>query len=184
MKNKAIYNKELAKRFRELRTDAHLTQEELAKKLHISPVQVYNYEKARRRITEQTADLMAIIFNIDANHLLDEKVIDRTPSEKFKREFQSAMNESNQEAYYMYNAICYLATLNGYTVEIKDNSAIANDLNKAFAGKGTIADVYNEYMAFYRNGKKDFSLSLKDANNFGNFLNDIFLSHIERNIKA
>lgn len=184
MKNEVFYNKELAKRFRKLREDAKLTQEQLAHKLHISPVQVYNYEKARRRITEQTADLMAMIFSIDANYLLDETVQYRTAADKFKSEFQSAMNEINQEAYYMYNAICCLAALNGYTVEIKGKADIANDIGKALStGKGKIADSFKEYMVFYRNGKKEFSLSLEDANHFGNHINDVFLSHIKWNIK-
>ena len=185
MKNEAIYNKELAKRFRTLREDAELTQEQLASRLHISPVQVYNYEKARRRITEQTADLMAMIFSIDASYLLDETVKYRTAAEKIKTEFQTAINESNQEAYYMYNAICCLAALNGYTVEIKGKSDIANDLRKVLpTGKGKIGDSFKEYMVFYRNGKKEFSLSLEDANHFGNHINDIFLSHIKWNVKT
>jgi len=184
MKNEKIYNKELAKRFRTLRTDAELTREQLASRLHISPAQVYNYEKARRRITEQTADLMAMIFSIDASYLLDETVKYRTAAEKFKTELQTAMNEIDQDAYYMYNAIGLLATLNGYTVEIKGKSDIANDIRKTVStGKGTIADAYKEYMIFYRNGKKEFSLSLADANRFGNIISENFMSYIKWNIK-
>ena len=177
MKNEIIYNKELAKRFRELREDAELTQEQLASKLHISPVQVYNYEKARRRITEQTADLMAMIFSIDASYLLDETVKYRTAAEKFKTEFQTAINDSNQEAFYMDAAIYYLAALNGYTVEIKD---IAAETAKAIAtGNGTIADCFKEYMIFSRNGKKEFSLSLEDARQYGNILAENFMTYTD-----
>ena len=177
MKNEPIYNKILAKRFREMREDAKLTQEQLASKLHISPVQVYNYEKARRRITEQTADLMAMIFSIDASYLLDETVEYKTAAEKFKTEFQAILNKCNQEARYMYNTICCLAFLNGYDVKIKDIESESRKIIKT--GNGTFEECFNDYMVFSRNGKNEFSLSLEDAKNLGNNLSDIFMSNIK-----
>ena len=185
MKNRQNPNKTLGNRVKALREAAKLTQEQLAEQLHFSAKYIGDLENARRNITPQTADLMAMIFSIDASYLLDETVKYRTAAEKFKTEFQTAINESNQETYYMYNAICCLAALNGYTVEIKGKSDIANDVRKVLStGKGKIGDSFKEYMVFYRNGKKEFSLSLEDANHFGNHINDVFLSHIKWNVKT
>lgn len=181
----------LSERLKALRNEKDISQEELAELIEnnggkcSSANYVSMMETAQRSISKSMAHCLARIFEIDASYLLDETVEYRTAAEKFKTEFQAAINESNQEAYYMYNAICCLAALNGYTVEIKGKSDIANDVRKVLStGKGKIGDSFKEYMVFYRNGKKEFSLSLEDANHFGNHINDVFLSHIKWNVKT
>lgn len=180
----------LSKRLKSLRKEKNISQEKLAELIEnnggkcSSANYVSMMETAKRPISKNMAHCLACIFEIDANYLLDETVEYRTAAEKFKREFQSATNKVNQDAYYMYNAICCLAALNGYTVEIKRNEDIASDAGKVLStGKGKIADIFKEYMIFYRNGKKEFYVPLEDANRFGNHINDIFLSHIKWNIK-
>lgn len=181
----------LSERLKALRNEKDISQEELAELIEnnggkcSSANYVSMMETAQRSISKSMAHCLARIFEIDASYLLDETVEYRTAAEKFKTEFQAAINESNQETYYMYNAICCLAALNGYTVEIKGKSDIANDVRKVLStGKGKIGDSFKEYMVFYRNGKKEFSLSLEDANHFGNHINDVFLSHIKWNVKT
>ena len=118
---------------------------------------------------------MLITFDVlkcDANYLLDETVEYKTAVDKFN----AVLDETSHENYLMFNAICSLAALNGYDVEIQD-----------IHGSGKIEDVFSrmkEFMIFKRNGKKDFSLSLADANRFGNNLSEIFMSNIKWNIKT
>ena len=183
-------NKKLSEKLVKLRTDKNLSQEQLAELIEknggkcSSANYISMMETAKRPISKNMAYCLARIFEIDAIYLLDENIDYKTASEKFRSDLQTAMNEIDQDAYYMYNAIGLLATLNGYTVEIKGKSDIANDIRKTVStGKGTIADAYKEYMIFYRNGKKEFSLSLADANRFGNIISENFMSYIKWNIK-
>ena len=171
MKNKQNPNKILGNRVKALREDAKLTQEQLAEQLHFSAKYIGDLENARRNITPQTAELMASLFRCDASYLLDETVEYKTAVDKFN----SVLDETSHENYLMFNAICSLAALNGYDVEIQD-----------LHGSGKIEDVFSrmkEFMIFKRNGKKEFSLSLEDANRFGNNLSEIFVSHIKWNIR-
>lgn len=171
MKSKQNPNKILGNRVKALREDANLTQEELAEKLHYCVGTIQAWENARRNITQQNAELMASLFRCDANYLLDETIEYKTAVDKFN----SVLDETSHENYLMFNAICSLAALNGYDVEIQD-----------IHGSGKIEDVFSrmkEFMIFKRNGKIEFSLSLEDANRFGNNLSEIFVSHIKWNIR-
>ena len=172
MKNRQNPNKTLGNRVKALREAAKLTQEQLAEQLHFSAKYIGDLENARRNITPQTAELMANLFRCDANYLLDETVEYKTAVDKCN----AVLDETSHENYLMFNAICSLAALNGYDVEIQD-----------IHGSGKIEDVFSrmkEFMIFKRNGKKDFSLSLADANRFGNNLSEIFMSNIKWNIKT
>jgi transcriptional regulator with XRE-family HTH domain len=172
MKNRQNPNKTLGNRVKALREAAKLTQEQLAEQLHFSAKYIGDLENARRNITPQTAELMANLFRCDANYLLDETVEYKTAVDKFN----AVLDEPSHENYLMFNAICSLAALNGYDVEIQD-----------IHGSGKIEDVFSrmkEFMIFKRNGKKEFSLSLADANRFGNNLSEIFMSNIKWNIKT
>ena len=118
------------------------------------------------------AKQFARIFGIEENYFLDVNTEYPTQIDKFN----ALLNETSHENYLMFNAICSLAALNGYDVEIQD-----------IHGSGKIEDVFSrmkEFMIFKRNGKKDFSLSLADANRFGNNLSEIFMSNIKWNIKT
>lgn len=171
MKKKKIPNKELGNRVRALRKDAKLTQEKLAEKLHFTEKYIGDLENGRRNITPQTAELMASLFRCDANYLLDENVEYKSDIDKFN----TLLNETTQENYLMFNAICSLAVLNGYDVEIQD-----------IKGNNKIGDVFlrmKEYMIFKKNGKKVFSLSLSKANQLGNNISEIFMSNINWYIK-
>lgn len=194
MKFYEIYNNGnpvLSERLKKLRKENGYTQEQLAELVDCSSKYISDMEKENptRRISENMAFRFAQVFGINKDWLLDENTEFKTASEKIiaenkaeMKKFQSAINTANQEAYYMNKAIVCLAALNGYTVEIKD---IASETAKTIAaGSGTIADCFKDFMVFYRNGKKEFSLSLEDANHFGNHINDVFLSHIKWNIKT
>lgn len=154
-KQKKSPNPILANHVRVLRKSNNMTQAQLAEKLHFTAKYIADMENARRSITPQTADLMANLFHVDSNYFLD------------------ATNEEEQENRLIFNAICSLATLNGYKVEMQDLHG---------KGEGRIEDYFlrmRDFMIFYRDGKKAFSLSVQDANRFGNLLSDIFTSHIE-----
>ena len=129
MKNRQNPNKTLGNRVKVLREAAKLTQEQLAEQLHFSAKYIGDLENARRNITPQTAELMASLFRCDANYLLDETVEYKTAVDKFN----AVLDETSHENYLMFNAICSLAALNGYTVEIKGKSDIANDIGKVLS---------------------------------------------------
>lgn len=172
MKNRQTPNKILGNRVKALREEARLTQEQLAEQLHFSAKYIGDLENARRNITPQTAELMASLFRCDANYLLDETVEYKTAVDKFN----AVLDEISQENNLMFNALCSLAVLNGYDVEIQDIRG----------GSGQIEDVFSrmkEFMIFKRNGRKEFSLSLEDANRFGNHLSENFMSMIKWNVK-
>ena len=168
MKNKKEPNKILGGRVRELRKMADMTQEELAEKLHFSSKYIGDMENARRSITEQTADAMAMIFEIDANFLLDVNTQYKTSVEKFNTELRTALKKASREHYLMHTAIFALAALNGYDVEVQE-----------FPQGEQVEEVFSkmkEYMIFRRNGKKEFSLSHHDSNRFGNSISEMFMA--------
>lgn len=174
MKNDKKPNKELGNRVRELRNSKNLTQDALAKKLNYTTKYIGDLENARRRITPQAAELMANLFRIDANYLLDETVKYKSDIDKFN----CLLGESEKENALIINTICSLAALNGYNVEIQDlqGNNGENNINDYFKRR-------KEFIAFYRNGKKEFSLSFDDANRFGNIISENFMSYIKWNIK-
>ena len=194
MGNEQNYNEILGKRLSECRTkyrknknlppneidkkENKLSQQELADMVGYSSFQsISNIEKGRQPIKKDMAKQFARIFGIDENFFLDVNTEYPTQIDKFN----AVLDKTSHENYLMFNAICSLAALNGYNVEIKD---IAAEITKTIATGGTFADCYKDYMVFSRNGKKEFSLSLEDANHFGNHINDVFLSHIKWNIKT
>ena len=152
---------------KELRIASNYTQSELAEKLYYSTKYIGDLENARRRITPQNAERIANIFNIDAKYLLDENI-------KFKTlldQLHTISTESENENRLMFNAIICLAALDDYKVELQD-----------IYGGDKLTDIFErqkELMTFYRNGKKVFSLSLEDANRFGNAMYEIFMSIIK-----
>ena len=56
--------------FRELRTNANLTQQELANKLGVSRSAIGMYENGEREPDFETLELIADFFNVDMNYLL------------------------------------------------------------------------------------------------------------------
>ena len=174
-------NPVLSERLKTLRIERKLSQSQLASLIQDNGGKCKNenyismLETAKRAISKPMAYCLARIFDIDPAYLLDEATEYRTVIEKNRKELQSTLDEASQESYLMFNAICSLAALNGYTIEMQD-----------IHGGGQIEDVISkiqEYISFYRDGKKEFSLSLDDANRFGNMLSDIFMSHIKWNIQ-
>lgn len=140
-----------------------------------------------RSPSKPLADALAKGLGINARYLLDETYPYETKEDEKQAELKeiydkniSFLYDVNQEAYYICKAISCLALLNGYTVEMDMPNKIQELLT---TGNGTFADVLKEYMIFYRNGKKEFSLSPDDVNRLGNNLSDIFMSHIKWNIK-
>ena len=173
MGNEQNYNEILGKRLSEYRKKNSLSQQALADMVGYSSFQsISNIENGKQPIKKDMAKQFARIFGIEENYFLDVNTEYPTQIDKFN----ALLNETSHENYLMFNAICSLAALNGYDVEIQD-----------MHGSGKIEDVFSrmkEYMIFKRNGKNEFSLSLEDANHFGNHINDDFLSHIKWNVKT
>lgn len=166
MKNKRKPNKILANRVRELRKAENMTQSDLGKALHFTEKYIGDMENCRRSITEQTADLMANIFNVDRNYLLDDSV-------KYKStldHFYSVSEQSAQENALMFAAIIRLAELHGYRVKLNDYHQ--SDLKTVFHNM-------KNYMVFMKDDKEVLALSLADANNLGNVLSSVFQSNID-----
>lgn len=165
------------------RKHQHLSQQELADLVGYASFQsISNIECGGAPIKRDMAKQFARIFGIEENYFMDVNTEYPTEIEKL----DALINEASQENRLMFNAICSLALLNGYTVKLKTKKDIARALGKAkaFGGEGKIADALKDFMVFFRNGKEEFSLSLEDANHFGNHINDVFLSHIKWNIKT
>ena len=161
------YSKILAERLKEVRKENGYTQQSLANKLYCTKQLVYQMEKGERKITEPTAHSIAKIFPINAKYLLDE-------NEKYKNNIEK-INDIAKENELIINTILSLAKLNGYEVKINvvENGST---IDKVFSK-------INQYMVFYINGKKEFSLSLFEVNSFGNNLSEIFNSNIKWFIK-
>lgn len=179
-------NPVLSKRMKELRTGRGLSQEQLADLIEkqggrcSSANYISMLESSKRAISKQMANYLSQIFEVDPSYLLDESVEYKTATEKFNNEFQQLINKGNQEAFYLYNTICFLGELSNYKVEIKSRADITKEINNTLAlGKGRIADSFREYIVFYHEGEKCFSLSLEEANKLGNLINDVFLSYIK-----
>ena len=173
MGNEQNYNETLGGRLSEYRKKYKLSQQALADMVGYSSFQsISNIENDKQPIKKDMAKQFARIFSIYENYFLDLNIKYPTQIDKFN----ALLNETSHENYLMFNAICSLAALNGYDVEIQD-----------IHGSGKIEDVFSrmkEFMIFKRNGKKEFALSLTDANRFGNNLSEIFMSNIKWNIKT
>lgn len=162
-------NKELAKRVRELRISKKLTQKELANKLNYSEKYISDWENCRRRITRINAELLSHIFNIDPNYLLDEKIEYKSDIDKFN----VLLHEAKTESVIMASAIYFLAQLNGFNVTLSEFENHPNIENYFQARK--------EYMTFYKNQKKIFSLSDSEVIKIGNNLSEILMSTLKWN---
>lgn len=173
MGNEQNYNETLGERLRKYRKKYKLSQQALADMVGYESFQsISNIENDKQSIKKDTAKQFARIFGIEEDYFLDLGTKYPTKIDKFN----ALLNETSHENYLMFNAICSLAALNGYDVEIQD-----------IHGSGKIEDIRSrmkEFMIFKRNGKKEFSLSLEDANRFGNNLSEIFMSNIKWNIKT
>ena len=173
MGNDQNYNKILGKRLSEYRKRKNLSQQALADIVGYASFQsISNIEQGKQPIKKDMAIQFARIFGIEENYFLDVNTEYPTQIDKFN----AVLDTTSHDNYLMFHAICSLAALNGYDVEIQD-----------IHGNGIIEDIFSkmkEFMIFKRNGKKVFSLSLEDANCFGNYLSDIFVSHIKWNIKT
>lgn len=167
MKTKKIPSKILGNRVRELRKAANLTQPQLAERLNFTGKYIGDLESARRNITPQTAQLMANLFGCDPKYLLDESVEDKNTVDTLN----NALAQITLENHLMINAIVSLAELNGYEVEVMDMWK-SNSLHESFSKM-------NEFIIFNKNGEKEFSMSLKEANLFGNNLSSIFEANIK-----
>lgn len=162
------YNRTLADRFMQIRTENKLTRDALAEILHCSPQSIYNMEAAKRGITAKTAELFSREFHFDMNYLLDEKVEFKSSLDKLNSDLKTSAHENS-----LINiAIVTLAELNGYDVKL-------NNIYECDGNIKTTFEKMRKYMIFTKDGKESFSLSLEEANRFGNNLSDLFLSNLE-----
>ena len=60
----------LQDRIKQLRLEAHMTQEDLAKELRVSKGAVGNWETGIRRPSPETLEEMSVLFNINMDYLL------------------------------------------------------------------------------------------------------------------
>ena len=156
---------ELAHRLLKLRKEKKMSREKLAELAECSTNSIYYYENAERSITKDKAKRFAEIFCIDREYLLDESVAYKTALERFSIMHAASLKDNHL----MYTAIISLATLNGYDVECE------RELN------GTLDEMITQvknYMSFYKDGKKSFTLSIDEANTLGNNLSDALVSNI------
>lgn len=181
MSNSILYNKELAKRVRELRKENNFTQEELAEKLSCSTQTIYNLENRKRPISKKMAKLMASseVFNIpDVNYLLDENVKHKS---KFD-EFQSMWQRMKKNDALKLQIVSSLAELNGYNVEInepKSDRMITIDEPITDEEIDVAITALKNYFLFKKDNKIEFSLSLPDAYNLGDNMAEMFMSSIK-----
>lgn len=168
MKNNEKPNKILALRVRDLRREAHLSQAQLAEKASYSAKYISDMEATRRRISRDAADCLAPILGVDSDYLYDASVKYKNREEKFK----ALSGHSKHMQKQMFDAICALASFNGYTVDVQDyRDGKGKDI------KGMFSKMRNT-LTFSRNGKIIFSLSLEDTFNLGHTLSEIFMSII------
>ena len=152
-------------------------KQDIACMLHIAPQTLSNNINGKYEPSPDTLKRLSDLYNVSWEWLCGQSKYKST-AEKL----QDRVNESEKEAYYMYNAISFLASLNGYEVEIKEPTNIRKEAEKVLStGNAKISDILKHYMTF-RNEETEFSLSLEDANRFGNFLSETFLSFIKWNI--
>lgn len=167
MKKQTKPNPILGKRVRELRKAADLTQEKLADKLHFTAKYIGDLENGRRNITEQTADLLANLFHVDAEYFLDEGHEFKTSMEYTGEIFR----QTDLEMYHFENAIASLAILNGYIVETPPRDI--------FSFRERVLDHSKDYMSFKQYGDEKYSLSMLNVQHLGHFLTDILMSYLK-----
>lgn len=175
-------NPVLSDRLKTLRKEHGLTQEQLSEEVkkvggECSKNYISMIERCTRPITRNIAHYLALVLEVDSEYLLDESETYKTSKERFQNELQSVLDESSKENALMLNAIYSLAVLNGYEVELQEiHGNRVLEIEK-------VCQQLKEYMIFKRNGEKQFSLSINDTNRFGNYLSDVFMSHIKWNIQ-
>ena len=186
-----MINKELSKRFRKLREDKGLTRKQLVECMNYvvinlnpktelkqriskhnkedkedfrSEKMIQYYESARSRITENVAEVMALVCSIDTKvllnclrekekkpikenrcdinpkYLLDENAPKEWTKDSLRKdieELQIKLTESASEFSLMIDAIKALATLNGYDVELNAIKSISeyNSLSEYFKNR-------------------------------------------------
>lgn len=222
-----MFSKELAKRFRKLRIDKGLTQRQLVecmnyvvsrlnpkielkqriskknKEVFISEDSTIRaYESARSRITENVAEVMALVCRIDTKYLLyclgesekkpiTENICDINPKylldenapkkmtvDSLHKELLPKLTECASEFSLMIDAIKALATLNGYDVELNAIKSISeyNSLSEYFKNR-------KNYLVLKKDDKIIHTLSDSDVILIGNKLDMYFskkLSEIEQ----
>ncbi len=201
-----MMSEELAKRFKELRKDKGLTQVQLVecmnyvvsrlnpqtelkqriskknKEVFISDDRtIRKYENAESRITEEVAEVMALLFRINPRYLLDENAPKKWTKDSLRKdidELQIKLIESASEFSLMIEAIKALATLNGYDVELNAIKSISeyNSLSEYFKNR-------KNYLVLKKDNKIIHTLSDSDVILIGNKLDKYFskkLSEIEQ----
>ncbi len=210
-----MINKELAKRFRKLREDKGLTRKQLVECMNYvvinlnpktelkqriskhnkedkedfrSEKTIQYYEDAERRITEEVAEVMALVCSIDTKvllnclrekekkpikenrcdinpkYLLDENAPKKWTKDSLRKdieELQIKLTECAFEFSLMIDAIKALATLNGYEVELNTNSY--NSLSEYFSNR-------KNYLVLKKDDKIIHTLSDSDIIIIGNIL--------------
>ncbi len=79
-------------RIKQLREEKHLRQDELAKKMSVSPSTIGMYERDEREPNDEMTLKLADFFNVSTDYLLGKSNI-RNPEDKLKDEFEFAYHK-------------------------------------------------------------------------------------------
>ena len=79
-------------RIKQLREEKHLSQDELAKKMSVSPSTIGMYERDEREPNDEMTLKLADFFNVSTDYLLGKSNI-RNPEDKLKDEFEFAYHK-------------------------------------------------------------------------------------------
>lgn len=103
-------------RFKSLRLEERLTQDELAKELKISKSAISMYENGNREPDFETLELIADFFNVDMNYLLGSNVPDHTPV------YEAAAGEGRITDHYSSDTIAMRLQADEVAVTVKGRS--------------------------------------------------------------
>ncbi len=158
-------------RLKILRKERHLTLEALASEIgkmqpedsRCHPNHLSMVEHNRRPISPEYAMLFSEFFNVDANWILC-KTDYRTDQHKFA----AAVSKAQREGDYLYTGLWALASLNGYTINMKSLS-------------GEVEEAISDLNSLYSIEKagKIITLSVGEMNLLENEINDLVASRLD-----
>lgn len=168
-------SKKLSDRFKQIRKELGLTQEELAEKLNYEINTIKSIECRRRRITEDVANEMFNRFSINPQFLLDEKDNRMIlKGEDFIKDLESISNDLAVENSLMLNSLINFAILNNYEYKL-NNPHEFNNMWEYFSKR-------KEFLILSKDNK-EIILSDKDVIEIGNVLDKKFQSLMNKAIK-
>ena len=152
-------------RLKQLRSEAKLTQRQVAQKINFSDKQIGYMETGKRSITRQAAHLLSEVFKVDEAWILCE-----TDFRNQEERFRSSVNDSINEGNLLYAGTWAFAELSGYNIT-------PPDLHDSMYIKDAISALKAGYL-IEKDGKT-VTLSLEEMNRFENLLCDLVESALK-----